>query len=147
MKECILLMILTIYAYWDICEKKLPVMGLVAGVMVSLILGWGEIRDGENMSFLTTIPAVFLRLLPGLLLSAAAVATKGKVGDGDGMIIIMIGLAEGVNKTLRICMLALGISFVYSCYLLFFRREEKEYTFPFAPFCFLGMAVMVLMES
>lgn len=145
MKEIVLLILLGIYSYWDIKEKKLPVIWLRVGVVVSGILGLSESLLVKDMNIVDIVCELIVRTLPGALLFLFACGSNGKVGCGDGMLMAVIGLTTGMHKMLCICMLSFGVSFVYSCFLVLFQKKDKEYTFPFAPFCFLGTAGLFLM--
>lgn len=131
MKECILLVLLGLYSWWDIREQKLPLVWVLTGVAVSLMF------VGKD---------VLLCMLPGILLIVVSTMTKNKIGAGDGFMIVIIGNMSGVYKGAAIIMATFAVSFAYSCFLLLIRRENTKYRFPFAPCCFLGAVIVVIRD-
>lgn len=133
----ILWIVLGIFSYWDLKEKSLPLRWLLPGIFGSAIYTLLRAAAGNN-----GIRGVIPGIVPGLLLIALALAAKGKLGCGDGLVLILIGNLMGVKICLLIFLAAVLLSFVYSCLLLTVFRKRRGYSFPFVPFYLLGAVIV-----
>ncbi|MGN1024383.1 MAG: hypothetical protein ACI4OJ_12835 [Lachnospiraceae bacterium] len=90
------------------------------------------------------IPALFASLLPGEFLLLCAFATRQKIGFGDGIFFLLLGLLvrDGTGMLLLLC-LALLFSAAFSGILLAAGRVKKSTKLPFLPFA--GAAAVVLL--
>ena len=70
----------------------------------------------------------------GLLLLAAARATREAIGYGDGLAVAACGAALGFFRTFALFGLAICFSAVWSVALVVFRKFGKKDSFPFMPF-------------
>lgn len=134
----ILLIMLAFYSYWDIREKQLPVLWIVVGILLSAVLGFGNNMQGEGMDVWRSMSVVLKGMIPGGLLALLSFVLKGKIGCGDGLVLIIITNMAGMESGLIVWVIAMALSFVYSCLLLIVRKKKKDYCFPFIPFYFLG---------
>ena len=137
----ILWMILALFCYWDMKDKQLPGICLFAAIAASA--GFAVINNvsGEDG---TNIWQIFSGMLPGIFLTILAFAMKGKLGSGDGLVLVIIGNLVGMKNCLQIFLAAVMLSFVYSCVLLGFFKKSRAYSFPFVPFYFLGAVLIKL---
>lgn len=134
-----LLTMLGIYSYWDIKSRKLEVRWIFAGFLLAVscrILFRGE----EELLW------ILAGVLPGMFLTGIAAAAKGKVGLGDGLILMIIGMMTDVKSCLCICAAAVMLAFVYSCIRLSFGGRMRD-VFPFVPFYFMGTVLTGVMRS
>lgn len=138
----ILLIMLSWYSYMDIREKRLPVVWVWTGIAISAVLGvfanvgFGDKTLGEGVAVL------LLGMVPGGLLVLLASALKGRIGCGDGLVLIIITNLVGVQAGIVIWFTAMGLSFLYSCILLIICRKKKNYCFPFVPFYLIGTLIL-----
>lgn len=136
----ILWIMLGYYSWQDIRKKELTVKSLVAGLvvscMVAAIRGWqaGSIRVGTE------------GLLPGAALLALAMLSGGRLGIGDGIVLLIIGNMAGLEKSVLILLAAVMGAFAFSCILLIFFRKGKNDCFPFVPFYALGAGIVGVMD-
>lgn len=141
----IMMMALALFSYWDIREKKLPCVWITAGILLSAVLStWTNMKNG--MDLWECILNIMTGMVPGGLLVLLSFLVKGKLGKGDGFILMMIINFVGMQRGLSVCMAAMGLSFVYSCILLAVCKKRKDYCFPFVPFYFLGAILAYGME-
>jgi len=124
--------ILAILAVIDYKKKKIPVWPVLlmgGGLLFIRILTGGE-ADG-----------IICSLLPGILFLIIAFATKEKIGAGDGIVLLCLGM----GYDLEILLVILGVSFtaaaVVSAGLLFLKRANRKTELPFLPFLFLGWII------
>lgn len=137
----ILWIILAFFGYWDMKDKQLPGIWLLTAIAVSAGLAVIHNASGKNS---INIWQIFSGMLPGIFLTTVAFAMKGKLGSGDGLVLIIVGNLVGVKNCLLIFLTAVMLSFVYSCVLLGFFRKSREYSFPFVPFYFAGAVLISL---
>ena len=133
----ILLALLLIFSFWDMREKQLPVRLLVGGILFSVAV---TMLIGRNV-----VQTVIISMLPGVLLVLFALATRGKIGSGDGLVLMLIGNMVGVKWCLMILVLAVMLSFCFSCLLLTVFKKSRTYCFPFVPFYFCGAVIAFIM--
>lgn len=133
----VLLLILAVFSYMDIKAKALPVGAVGAVLLFSMATAGRRILAGGSLGM------VLAGLLPGVLLTAMAFAMKGKLGYGDGLVLMIIGNLTGIQYCLLILFFALMLSFFFSCGLLVICQKRGKDCFPFVPFYFCG-TVLVL---
>ena len=81
--------------------------------------------------------------LPGLGLLLLSRLTEKKVGEGDGILLLLIGLMEGVEKVLSVFCVGLFLQAILAAVLLITKKVKKQTAIPFAPFL-LAARVIVL---
>jgi len=84
------------------------------------------------------MPECFLALLPGFFLLLISFASKGKIGQGDGIVLLTCGFfLTGILVT-EMLLLALVLSSVFAVFLVALRKKKKTESFPFVPFLCAG---------
>ena len=78
-----------------------------------------------------------------LLLSKAA---GGRIGEGDGMVLLVTGLFLGLTENIWLLCLSLFLSAVFSVAALIFTKCGKNTAFPFVPFMLAGFVILKLEE-
>lgn len=86
--------------------------------------------------------SVMTGVIPGILLIFLSKWSKGKIGEGDGWIVIALGALLGWYEVVTVFSLACGLSAGYSLWLIAVKKRGKETGFAFVPF--LLMAVVLL---
>ena len=89
--------------------------------------------------------AVLLGILPGLILCAVGVLSRGTIGLGDGILVTMIGLYIGNNRTVVMMAWAFFAAFFWSIFLLLVQKRKRQEAFPFVPFLALGWIATLFM--
>lgn len=126
-------------AAYDMQKKEIPILPMLIGIIVATAVWIWRILTGES-EFMEMISAA----LPGLFLLVIGFLSKEKVGFGDGILLIMIGLMVGFPFCLGILCIGLISSCLYALFLLVFRRAGKGDSFPFAPFLALAVGVCMV---
>ncbi len=140
----LLLVVLGVFSYWDIREKQLPTIWLLAGIFLSLVLAVSEGWRTADTDLGSLALNLLQRMLPGTLLTLIALALKGRIGCGDGLVLVIIGNLTGSRYSLTIWLIAVGASFVFSCFLLIGFKKNRDYCFPFIPFYLMGATCVFL---
>ena len=118
----------------DVRSRRVPVWLLLLGGIPCLA---AEIcREGGGFS-------IVLGSLPGLLLLATAFATK-KAGYGDGIVLLILGVALGYRKSLLLFGVSLFLVSICSLVLLVIRKAGRDTRIPFLPF--LSVAWLILLK-
>lgn len=118
----------------DIRERTLPpVFMIVFGVTAAAV---------NRLFGLMSWTELLLGLLPGAFLLATARLSHERIGYGDGVLFLAVGLLCGVSGTLSILFAALVLSAVVGGLILLIRRKPLKTAFPFAPFA-LAAALLV----
>lgn len=125
----------------DIRRMRVPIWLLAVGSAFVTIVSLMEWRTGEsNMS------SLLWSLMPGIALMLVAVATK-KAGWADGIVLLFLGLLEGI----RICMTSLVISLfaisVISLALLCLKKVGRDCRLPYLPFLWIGYILQAALLS
>jgi leader peptidase (prepilin peptidase)/N-methyltransferase len=122
------LLMLSAGTWTDIREKRVDVRPILlaglAGIAIRII-----VRD-------ESIPVLLAALAPGMLLLAVALTSRGGVGTGDGLCVLVLGLYFSPEEVLMILFAALCFGGVIGAIFLF-RGRGRGYAFPFLP-CLLG---------
>lgn len=125
---------------WDIRTRLIPgwylLSGLAAGIAGRIVLavtGVLPVSDG------------FLSILPGLLLIFTAFLTGEKIGYGDGVCFVVMGLLEGWQSCLMILLFSFLFSSVLGGILFMSGRGKGSTTIPFLPFVMAGTAAAFLL--
>ena len=82
-------------------------------------------------------PDLLFRLVPGAALLLFAVLSRGKVGTGDGMVFLAIGLYCSFEYVIGLMTGAFLAALVVALILFAIRKKQKTDTFPFVPCIFL----------
>lgn len=86
----------------------------------------------------------------GILMGAAAWAfsclTEGRLGKGDALVILCLGLYMGLAVSLAVLMLSLVLSSAAALYLLAIRKKPAGTAIPFIPFLTGGFIIFLAAE-
>lgn len=116
-----------------------PVLAL--GFLAGAVLTGSRIVQGSQSWY-----NVFLALLPGAILWGFAMATEGKLGRGDGDMVLILGLILGWELCLAVLCLACVLAGAFAGLGLAVRKLKKTSRIPFAPFL-LGAAALIRLIS
>lgn len=134
--QSLVLVLLCICSVFDIRKKELPLLILIAGFSAALGIEIWYIWKG-----LETFAGIAESLLPGVFLLLLSFCTREKVGYGDGLMLIILGLFLGFYKCFFILCVGLIFSSVFALILLLFCKAEKNSRLPLVPFLTIGLGV------
>ena len=134
-------------------EKALKTAGILLPILMLSAGTWTDIREKSvdlRPIFLAglagfairvilrdeSVPALLAALAPGMLLLAAALASRGGVGMGDGLCVLVLGLYFPPEEVWMILFISLSFGGILGA-LFLFRGRERGYAFPFLP-CLLS---------
>lgn len=134
--EALAFVLLCICSVFDIRKKELPLMILITGFLVALGIEMWCIWKG-----LESVAGIAESLLPGVFLLLLSFCTREKVGYGDGLLLIVLGLFLGFFRCFLILCIGLIFSSAFALILLLFCKAEKNSRLPLVPFLTIGMGV------
>lgn len=70
--------------------------------------------------------------------------TQGKIGLGDGLLLCVTGIGLGFWGNLELFGVALFLASILAIFLLVFRMADRNKSFPFIPFMFIGYVVIYI---
>lgn len=128
--------VLILGSVWDIRKKTMPNWLLLAGAMLGFLL-----NRIEKQEFLTGLLAV----MPGAGFLLLAFITREKIGYGDGLFLMVLGLLAGSQACVSELGIGLFFASLYSLFLWVVKKAKVDTRIPFIPF--LGAAHVVLALS
>lgn len=137
--KAILLIILLVCGIQDIKSKRISLWIIILG---ALLIVSGALISGRC--------SVFDRiggLAVGACVLLISIATKGKIGLGDGLLLCVTGLTLGFWGNIELFGLALLLAAVLSIFLLVFRLADRKKSIPFVPFLFFGYLFIMITEG
>lgn len=87
-----------------------------------------------------------LGVVPGILVLLLSYFTHGKIGMGDGFVMMVCGTVLSLFENLLLLFLALVLSAAVGAGLMMFRRVKRSYIMPFVPFICISFGVTYLWE-
>lgn len=124
----IMILCLFLFSIYDIRSQKIPTALLAISGLCVLIAESCLLYKGQ-----THIASYGIAVLPGAILILTAYLT-GKIGYGDGLVMLILGIAAGYKKSLVIFMISLMLAAILSALLLLLRKADRNTRIPFVPF-------------
>ena len=82
----------------------------------------------------------------GLAMMGVSALTRGSIGMGDGMLLVVSGVFLGGAANVELLFTGLLYAAVFSLGVLALGKHKKYRELPFVPFLFLGYVTMLLIE-
>ena len=90
-----------------------------------------------------TIENVLFGMGVGGALLLLSVLTRGKIGIGDGVLLVVTGIYRGLEQNLELLICSLFICAVYALCLLVLRKRSRKDTVAFVPFVLISYVCML----
>lgn len=130
------LIILLICSVIDIRKKEVPLIILLTGSLAALGINIWQIFLGQVL-----LSNIAVSVLPGVFFLLVSFCTGEKVGYGDGVLIIFLGLSLGFGRCFLIICIGLIASSLFALVLLVFCKADKNSRLPLVPFLSIGVGV------
>ena len=141
MEMFISILILAFCCYFDIKNKSIPSILLIVGVVVTIM---DMFLQGVLGNFQEILYDRIMGAVPGAMLLVLYLITNKKVGMGDGILLMTLGLLLGFEHILVIFCIGLFLQSLLASFLLVFKKANKHTQIPFVPFLMLGNIFMLL---
>lgn len=132
-------MVLILCGIQDIRQKKISLWIIAIGAVAIVVC----VPFCHSCSILDRLGG----LAVGVIVTIISIATRGKIGMGDGMILCLTGLGLGFWVNLELFAIALFVAAIISIILLIARRVDRKKAIPFVPFLVIGYAFLVFAGS
>lgn len=130
---------LGLMSLFDIKFKRLPelwiFLGITAAVIVRILY--------TVLPFSSYIMASFI----GLTFIAVSFFTKEKIGYGDGLVILFVGILSGVENLLFVIFQAFFLCAFTGILLLLTQGKKKDLSLPFVPFIFVAFVLLIVFQK
>jgi leader peptidase (prepilin peptidase)/N-methyltransferase len=74
----------------------------------------------------------------GVSVLIISLVTKGKIGSGDGVVLMITGMCLGFFDNLFLLLTAAFLSAIVGIFLLLIKKVNRNYEIPFIPFLFVS---------
>lgn len=136
MQSVMMLGLLSICSLEDVKRKRLTVIYI-------LMFGIG----GVVLHLFTPVCSIY-SMLWGMLLGIAmillSIATRGNVGMGDGILLVVTGVYLGGADNLQLFMMGLLLSALWSLGLMVLKKKNRKEEIAFVPFLLLSYVIMLV---
>ena len=127
--------ILLIYtSITDIKNRTISGIALILFGMAGLIC----LFFGRSLTY----PDSIFGALIGVILVIVSLSTKGELGMGDALLLLVTGIFLGFEKNLSLLLTALILSSLYSVFLLIKDKSLKR-EYPFVPFLLIAYILQI----
>lgn len=130
------ILLLAVLSIFDIRTKKIPIAGFISIYIYSALYLF---FSGECI---ITLDGLLISLIPGLILAVLSFITEGKIGMGDALLTVGLGIGLGIERVSYTLAAALILICIFGLYMIFTRKMNRGSQIPFVPFITLGMGVM-----
>jgi len=137
-RELLTLLYLSAAGFTDYKKRTIPVYLPVIGLGLSCFL-YFYLKDIQ-------LREILVSAIPGFVLVLISLASSGKVGIGDGLIIIPFGLMLGFWDSTTSIILAMIFSGLVAMFLLITKKKSGSYELPFLPFLLCGLVLTLLIK-
>lgn len=128
--KILVLCMLGIAGIVDLKWKKINILLIIPFLIAGIIC---------NLKFkFLSFPVILGGMAIGLIMFLVGAITQGKIGYGDGLILIVTGLYLGFFDNLFLLLSATFLAAIIGVLLLLIKRVNKNYEIPFIPFLFLA---------
>lgn len=134
--EVIIFALLCICSVFDIRKKEIPLIILSAGFLTALGINIWHIWNG-----LESVSGMAVSVLPGAFFMLISFCTGEKIGYGDGLLLIVMGLLIGFGRCFLVVCVSLIFSSAFALILLVFCKAGRNSRLPLVPFLTIGMGV------
>lgn len=128
LQQALVLSLLGICSFEDVRHRRIRQFWLILYGAEALCadLFW---MDWGIFTFVTSI-------LPGCVMLVLSKLSRGGVGEGDGMLLIVAGLFLGAQDTVQILFAACVFAAGYAVFLVAGKKKDRKYEIAFVPFLF-----------
>jgi leader peptidase (prepilin peptidase)/N-methyltransferase len=134
--EIIIAIALLVLSVMDIMFKRIPFL-IIVGLIIMALLS-ALMLEPTNV-VLTVTGAVV-----GLVFIGVSKVTGEKIGYGDSLLILALGIFLGFWKVMIVALIAFFASALFAIIMVSCKKKNRKASFPFVPFIALSYAIVVL---
>lgn len=126
-------------ALCDWKKKKIPRTVIGAGIVFCLIR---ILLEGSGI-----LAGSLMAAIPGAVLLLTAKISEEKIGYGDGVCVLLLGILTGYRACMAVLCISLFLLSITVIFLLLIKRVHKKSKIPFIPFLFAAKGIAVIFGS
>lgn len=138
-RDFIALMYLSTAGFMDYRKRSIPLYLPIIGIGLGTFLFLFQ-RD-------YSIKEMLIAIIPGLTFVVVSFVTSGKIGLGDGLIMIPFGILMGFWDSTISMVYAMIFSGTVALFLLATKKRNGNYEMPFLPFLLCGLVLNLLTKT
>ncbi len=145
--EYILMISLCIPVAWvDICEKKIPnvlvLAGLIAQIITIVIMFFYDLDYALTYFKSAGIGFLFIAIFCAI----GYLVIKNGIGMGDIKLLLVLSIMGGIDNILSILFFSMVVAFFMGLYELIIKKRGKKATIPFGPATLVGTIVTAILS-
>lgn len=145
MNKIVLAGYLVVLSVFDGRERKVPMSLLGGGTLLTIVLVMRDCFSNSNDWHRIVLAAV-LGLTPGVFMLLSAYVTH-RVGYGDGLALLAVGMLEGYKKCWGLLCISLMIMSFWCIGLLMLRKGTRNTELPYLPFLTVAYLIYVFAKG
>jgi hypothetical protein len=134
-------------AVCDLYKKSVPVLLFILALLTGIPCFFYACLHAGTFVTITFLFKALLRFLPGCLLLGLSFLTKGALGIGDGLFLVLSALFLSFREILILLLIGIFVSAIVSILMILpahFRKKSLQHkTIPFIP-CMLPALILLL---
>lgn len=134
LKICAVSLGFIVNSIWDIKERKISLKIIIFLDLMGIL-----IRLYQNNLFSVE---TLLCIIPGIVLLNFSLLTKEKIGYGDGLMMVALGLYSTVPEIISVFLVSIYIAGIVGILLMLFFKKKKNFELPFIPFMYMGYVLV-----
>ena len=138
---------LCLISVWDVRIRRIPVLLIYAGcfgVFVRLLITC--VVCGPSTELVRSLSVALLGAVPGLIMTILSFYSS-KVGIGDGIVLIIVGITESCTTIAIVMCLACILLSVLAGILMLFGKVSRNTRMPYIPFVAFSYVLLKLYEG
>lgn len=130
----LLTLFLIICSYTDIKKKEIYFKVLLPFFLTGVIAAAVSGREA--------VLAALLGAAAGIALLLLSFITRGAIGEGDGLVLVVTGVFLGISENLRLLTVALFLSALFSVGAMIIKGWKRDRELPFVPFLLAAFLII-----
>lgn len=123
----------------DIKKKQIRLIWVIIFALLAILI---HILTGEDSIF-----NMLLGIIPGVALIGLSFVFRGRIGLGDGCLLVASGLFLGLRGNMDLFLTALLFCGIWAMGLVVIRKKKGDYEIPFAPFLLAAYIKMLVFQE
>ena len=120
----------------DLCKRKISMISILLFGILGILIQLPYVRE----NWLGIVGGIFI----GVIIYVLSKLTKGKIGEGDGWILMITGIFLGFRNNIMLLLLSLWVAAAVSIFLLLLKKAKRKTELPFVFFMIPGYVLLLI---
>ncbi len=120
----------------DLYKRKISMVSILLFGIFGIMIQLPHIK--ENW------PGIVGGIFIGVIIYGLSKLTKGKIGEGDGWILMVTGIFLGFRNNIMLLLLSLWVAAAVSIFLLLLKKAKRKTELPFVCFMIPGYILLLI---